>query len=99
MAEKLTLVFSARARQDLADILFWYVQNAPHMAEPWEYEMEVYIDFIASFPEAGQPVRKNVRKAVMKRFPYAIYYKTGTDLIEILAVYHGSRKPGGWENR
>jgi hypothetical protein len=36
---------------------------------------------------------------VMKRFPFVVVYRVTTDRIEIIAVAHGSRKPGYWKKR
>jgi hypothetical protein len=34
-----------------------------------------------------------VRRARHRRFPYSVFYVIRDDLIDVLAVYHGRRRP------
>ena len=39
------------------------------------------------------------QRYIMKRFPFVVVYRVAADGIEVVAVAHGSRKPGYWKNR
>ena len=41
----------------------------------------------------------DVRKAVVRRFPYCVYYRPHADRVEVLAVFHTSRDPSLWQGR
>jgi plasmid stabilization system protein ParE len=43
--------------------------------------------------------KRNVRKFLLARFPYAVYYVPRQDEILVLAVAHGARRPGYWRHR
>jgi len=43
--------------------------------------------------------KRNVRKFLLARFPYSVYYLSRDDEVLILAVAHGSRRPGYWRHR
>jgi hypothetical protein len=43
-------------------------------------------------------VRGQTRRAVLKRFPYAVYYRQTNDQIVVLAV-HGRQDPKRWQSR
>lgn len=43
--------------------------------------------------------KRNVRKFLLARFPYAMYYVPRGDEMLVLAVAHGSRRPGYWRHR
>ena len=46
------------------------------------------------------PLHKNgVRRFVMDRFPFVIFYTDLPDAVWILAFAHTSRKPGYWRRR
>jgi plasmid stabilization system protein ParE len=45
------------------------------------------------FADAG------IREGLLTRFPYAVYYRVLADRIRVLAVYHTSRDPSGWQTR
>jgi plasmid stabilization system protein ParE len=48
---------------------------------------------IARQPEAYALQHKRVRRARLRRFPYGVYYTIREDGIDVLAVYHGRRRP------
>jgi plasmid stabilization system protein ParE len=41
----------------------------------------------------------DVRKAVVTRFPYCVFYRPHADRIEVLAVFHSKRDPTIWQSR
>jgi plasmid stabilization system protein ParE len=40
-----------------------------------------------------------VRRALVGRFPYAIYFRATPNEIVVLAVIHGRRHPRRWQSR
>ncbi len=41
----------------------------------------------------------DIRKAVVTRFPYCVFYRAHTDRLEVLAVFHSKRDPAIWQGR
>jgi hypothetical protein len=39
------------------------------------------------------------RRYLLKRYPYAVIYRELDDLIWVVAVAHGKRRPGYWKSR
>ncbi len=62
-------------------------------------ETERYFEIIKSNPLAYPIIKKNVRKAVMKKFPYSILYRLESNKIYILAIANNKRKPFYRRNR
>jgi toxin ParE1/3/4 len=66
------------------------------------------IDFVARVREVFQRIAKNprmhgvvyldVRKAVVKRFPYVVLYRQDQKEILVIAVFHCSRNPAIWHS-
>ena len=54
---------------------------------------------IADFPEAGASYLHNTRRALLRRFPFAVVYRVKPDVIEVVALAHRSRQPGFWAER
>jgi toxin ParE1/3/4 len=54
------------------------------------------IGLIESTPLLYPVVAHDIRRAVMGQFPYNIYYVVNQGLIDILAVWHGSRNQEKW---
>jgi plasmid stabilization system protein ParE len=63
------------------------------------------LSILLAAPRAGRSLpRMRARMLVMRTFPYLIIYRLresvdGNDLVEIIAVAHGSRRPGYWRDR
>ncbi len=67
------------------------------------------IDFVARVREVFQRIAANpcmhgivyqeVRKAVVKRFPYIVLYREDQGEIIVISVFHTSRDPSDWKSR
>ncbi len=57
------------------------------------------LDRIATNPQLHAVVLADVRKAVVARFPYCVYYRAGAARVEVIAVFHTSRDPSIWQDR
>ena len=42
-------------------------------------------------------IHRHVRRALTRRFPYAIYFVIDDDRVTILRVLHQARKPSAWK--
>jgi plasmid stabilization system protein ParE len=50
-------------------------------------------------PEAYQLVDSTMRRALLRRFPYAIFFEVGATEIVVYGVFHGARDPQSWRRR
>ncbi len=57
------------------------------------------MNHIQRLPRAAAVVYQDVRMTLLNRFPYALLYKVEPQQIVLLAVYHTSRDPRGWQQR
>jgi plasmid stabilization system protein ParE len=64
-----------------------------------------YVDEVLQLVEetpSGFPtwnVDPRFRRAVVRRFPYLVFYRDLADRIEVVAIAHGAREPGYWLKR
>jgi plasmid stabilization system protein ParE len=54
---------------------------------------------ISTNPRIHAKVYGDVRKAVVKRFPYIIPYREDADEVIVVSVFHTSRDPSIWQAR
>lgn len=54
---------------------------------------------IGAHPEQYRLVYREVRRAVLPDFPYALYFVERHELVHILACVHGRRHPHRWQAR
>jgi len=56
-------------------------------------------DAIGQHPLAFPKVHGDVRRALLKRFPYCLFYVVDEDAVVVLGCFHGHRNPATWEAR
>jgi plasmid stabilization system protein ParE len=93
------VTFVTAAESELRDIALRYEQESASLSEHFESEVRRGVDFIAANPEAAPRIRNEVRRKVLRRFPFSVFYAIEPDRIRILAVAHHHRRPGYWSVR
>lgn len=53
----------------------------------------------AAKPEIFPVVHRQTRRALLRRFPYGLYYRIVDDQIVVVACMHGRRNPRRWQSR
>jgi plasmid stabilization system protein ParE len=99
---KFTIRFSQLASDDLTDILGWYQnQDASGLDKLFIKAMSTILKRLETNPELYPIVHKNVRQALLQKFPYKILYLIDGLNIEvfIVGVIHQKRKPNSWKKR
>jgi plasmid stabilization system protein ParE len=56
-------------------------------------------DRIGEDPLRYRQLESGIRRALLRRFPYAIYFAVESDVVVVLAVLHVSRNPAEWQLR
>lgn len=76
----------------------WYDERSEGLGAAFASTVESVIERITEGPLAYPRVRGDTRRAVLRRFPYAVYFRVLADEIVILAVIHGRRHPLRWQS-
>ena len=93
------VVFTAAARDEVAGAFDWYERQAPGVGSRFVAELDRVVGRLAANPEQFPLAHKDVRRALMRRFPYALFFRVNVGRIQILACFHTSRDPGRWRTR
>ena len=91
--------FRRIARREFEESIQWYDRQEPGLGHRFRLEVQSYLDRIAASPERFPKVRDEVRRAVLRVFPFKIHYIIEEDSIVVLAVFHGSRNPDALRRR
>jgi len=86
-------------RPKLDDAFAWYEEQAVGLGYDFLNETDRTLRLIASFPHLHQLVNPKIRRCLLNRFPYAIYYGLSDSRIVIIAVAHMRRQPDYWIDR
>jgi toxin ParE1/3/4 len=77
----------------------FYNQQVPGLGDAFVDEIEASIGVILSDPIVWRAVEDDVRRYLVHRFPYGIYYTIEDDAVVIWAVKHLHRDPDYWQHR
>ncbi len=87
------------ARRELRAAAEFYREETPGLGRAFVAEVCAATARIAEFPESGSPETTGIRRILLKRFPFALIYRSTAGTIEILAAMHQRRKPAYWRER
>ncbi|HKH46655.1 MAG TPA: type II toxin-antitoxin system RelE/ParE family toxin [Thermoanaerobaculia bacterium] len=97
MAYRLTL--SARAVREIGEAYEWYEEQVPGLGHDLIEMLEALFELIAGSPGLYAETQRGVRRALLSRFPYGVFYATKGDIVSVLGVVHTSRDPRRWPRR
>jgi plasmid stabilization system protein ParE len=93
------LVFRLEARNELDDAYSWYESQQLGLGDNFLEQVEKTLTRICQVPESYPAVYRDVRRSIVRRFPYTIYYRVISSRMIITAVFHGNRDPKSWQAR
>ena len=90
--------FRPHAEAEAVETRDWYEGRRHGLGAEFRAALEETVDRIVSNPFMYPRVHGDTRRAVLERFPYAVYFRlTGEDIV-VLAV-HGRQNPRRWQSR
>jgi toxin ParE1/3/4 len=93
------LILLPAARDDFDGAIGWYYSRDPNLADRLQAAVDAAFDRILDKPDRFPQIQAPVRRLLLRRFPYAIYYIDQSDLVVVLAVLHHKRDPRIWKRR
>ena len=95
----LRLVLRPQAEAELLEARDWYEARSPGLGAVFCAAVDVEMVAIAERPLAYPRVHGEMRRTILRRFPYAVFYHVLQDEIVVLGVVHGRRHPRLWQSR
>ena len=94
------VVFDSEASEEYREAASYYETRRVGLGEEFTAEIENATRRIAQLPRSF-PAHdtSGIRKCVLRRFPYTLFFLELDDRIWIAAVAHQSRRPGYWSHR
>lgn len=92
-------VFHPEALAEYAEAVQYYAVQRVEVAQAFIDAIENAVYRIREAPTRWLVLDDNVRRCLIRKFPYGILYTIEPDYILILAVMQCSREPGYWKNR
>jgi len=95
----MTWKFHPDAAEEYLEACKYYTEIEGKLGVAFPRSVEAAIDRIVAQPTAWREIEEDVRRHLLKRFPYGIYYTMEEGFVPIVSVMHMKRKPGHWRNR
>jgi len=93
------LVVSSRTEADLAGAVAWYNRIRPGLGDGLVLCVEEALGRILERPEAFPVILPEVRRALVRRFPYGVFFRVRPQRIEVEALFHLRANPARLTDR
>lgn len=93
------LIVRPEAENDIAATAQWYEERRPGLSLEFRSALDQTLSSIESNPELYARVYRSLRRALLRRFPYGVFYVQRAEGMVVVAVLHTSRDPRLWRAR
>lgn len=84
----MSLLVTSAAQADLLAAARWYEEREDGLATRFLSEVGATLDRITRIPRVYPTAHIGLRRALVQRFPYSVYFDVGPTDIAVLAVLH-----------
>jgi plasmid stabilization system protein ParE len=93
------LVWHPAAVDEFLAAVGWYEQQRPGLGTEFAAACRSALAVIRDRPQVFRLVHGDVRRVLLRRFPYAIFYRYREAELLVVAVMHERRDPRRWQER
>ncbi len=93
------LFVRSEAAADVEDAAAWYDEQRRGLGGEFVRAVRAALAGVGRQPQQFGVARGEVRRALVRRFPYVIYFVAEPSQTVVLAGLHGRRDPQVWQSR
>jgi plasmid stabilization system protein ParE len=94
-----SFIISPLAETDIAEAYDWYERRSAGLGKYFLRQLNDCFDAIRQRPLMFEIAVDDYRRALVRKFPYAVYFEHSADQIVVDAVFHCSQDPAKWQAR
>jgi plasmid stabilization system protein ParE len=79
--------------------IVWYRERSPQLGRQFRDALDAAIERLRQNPLGYQVLFRELRRAIVRRFPYAVFFKSLDETVVVVAVQHMRRDPAIWKSR
>lgn len=95
----LELIIRPEAEADVREAYGWYNEQLPGLGQELLAELDREFALLLASPEIHARVHLNMRRALLRKFPFGVFYVVEPERIVVVAILHTARSPRIWEQR
>ena len=88
-----------QAELDVSDAAAWYEERRAGLGDDFLDELDSVLRRVIKNPLQFPKVKNGVRRALLGRFPYSVYFGVTRETLEFIALIHQHRNPRIWQKR
>ncbi len=93
------VVLHVGALRELEEARDWYDAQREGLGDAFVQSVDACIASICRNPEIYEVVKSPHRRAMVRRFPYAVFFEPTAETIEVYSVFHCAQNPAKWQRR
>jgi plasmid stabilization system protein ParE len=93
------LTFRQDARTEFRAAARWYERQRPGLGSRFTAAVEAVLSQIVVTPDRYTVCYREVRRALVARFPYAVFFRVDGNKVRVISVFHTRRDPAVWQAR
>lgn len=93
------VIFRSEARRDVHDAFRWYEERSAGSGLRFRDALDATVTRVRQNPVGYQVLFREVRRALLHRFPYGVFFKDQDEAVIVVAVLHTRRDPTSWKSR
>ncbi len=94
-----SLIVRPDAEKDTTDAALWYETQSQGLGSDFLRSVDACLADVARAPQRFPVVHRNARRALLRRFPYGVFFVESDDSVEVVACLHARRDPQQWSER
>src|SRR4051812_5529429 len=87
------VVFRPEAKAEAIEARDWYESRAPGLGGEFVTALEVALAMVLRNPEAFAAIERDLRRVILRKFPYSLVFRQEAGRIIVFAVFHHRRAP------
>lgn len=93
------LVVTPEAGVDVAEGYSWYEDQRVGLGEEFLSAVDACVEGVLRFPQMYSVVHETYRRALVRRFPYALFYEHVENVVTVYSVFQTAQDPEKWRQR
>jgi len=96
---KKSLILHEAAKLEYLDAKYYYSFQYVQLGTSFKTEILSALEYIRLFPEIGADIDHGIKRFLVNRFPFSIFYKIYPTQIVVFAIASHHREPNYWTKR
>ncbi len=96
---RFTLRYLPEAKRELHEGIAWYAKNAKGLGKKFSLAVNQALKPLRKMPKMHSLVVKDIRRAVVKDFPYIVLYRVTDKEVIVISIFQTDQDPAKWQSR